>query len=87
MILGKDLNLDQEFLMLQFQSQQFNGYVFASKKCYNPYKRCCVFFQSLYNSLRMGGRAVLQFYPDGNQQIEMITNAAMKSGFFWWINS
>ena len=29
----------------------------------------------------MGGRAVLQFYPDGNQQIEMITNAAMKSGF------
>lgn len=39
------------------------------------------FFQSLYNSLRAGGRAVLQFYPDGIEQIEMITTAAMRCGF------
>lgn len=53
----------------------------ASKKSYNPFKRCCKFFQSLYDSLRIGGRAVLQFYPDGKHQLEMITSAAMKSGF------
>ncbi len=53
----------------------------ASKKFYNPFKRCCKFFQSLYESLRIGGRAVLQFYPDGKNQLEMITSAAMKSGF------
>ena len=53
----------------------------ASKKCYNPWKRCLKFFQSLYESIRIGGRAVLQFYPDGKHQLEMITSAAMKSGF------
>lgn len=31
--------------------------------------------------MRIGGRAVLQFYPDGKNQLEMITTAAMKSGF------
>jgi 18S rRNA (guanine1575-N7)-methyltransferase len=35
----------------------------------------------LYDSLRIGARAVLQFYPDGKNQLEMITTAAMKSGF------
>lgn len=53
----------------------------ASKRSDVPYKRCCKFFQSLYDSLRIGGRAVLQFYPDGKNQLEMITSAAMKSGF------
>lgn len=41
----------------------------ASKKSDNPFKRCCKFFQSLYDSLRIGGRAVLQFYPDGKHQL------------------
>jgi 18S rRNA (guanine1575-N7)-methyltransferase len=36
----------------------------ASKKCYNPWKRLGKFFSSLYNSLKSGGRAVLQFYPE-----------------------
>jgi len=53
----------------------------AAKKSDNPFKRCCKFFQSLYDSLRIGARAVLQFYPDGKNQLEMITTAAMKSGF------
>lgn len=29
----------------------------------------------------MGSRAVFQFYPDGKHQLEMITTAALKSGF------
>ena len=53
----------------------------ASRKNDNPFKRCCKFFQSLYDCLRIRGRAVLQFYPDGKHQLEMITTAAMKSGF------
>jgi 18S rRNA (guanine1575-N7)-methyltransferase len=53
----------------------------ASRKNDNPFKRCCRFFQSLYECLRIGGRAVLQFYPDGKHQMEMITTAAMKAGF------
>lgn len=53
----------------------------ASKKHDNPFRRCCKFFQCLYESMSMGGRAVFQFYPDGKHQLEMITTAAMKSGF------
>jgi len=41
----------------------------ASRKNDNPFKRCCKFFQSLYECLRIGGRAVLQFYPDGKHQL------------------
>lgn len=29
----------------------------------------------------MGGRVVLQFYPEGKGQVETLTTAAMKSGF------
>lgn len=53
----------------------------AGKKNDNPYKRLNTFFSSLYKSLKSGGRAVLQFYPDGNEQIEMITTSALKQGF------
>jgi len=53
----------------------------ASRKQDNPFRRCCRFFQALYECLNIGGRAVLQFYPDGKHQLEMITTAAMKSGF------
>ncbi|EGR34225.1 hypothetical protein IMG5_019900 [Ichthyophthirius multifiliis] len=53
----------------------------ASKKAHNPIQRLKKFFTSLYNSLKQGGRAVLQFYPDGSQQLEMITTTAMKCGF------
>eukprot|EP00958_Prasinococcus_capsulatus_P019986 scaffold2547_cov299-Prasinococcus_capsulatus_cf.AAC.1 len=41
--------------------------------------RC--FFTSLYKVLARGARAVLQIYPDGHKQAEMITTAAMRAGF------
>ena len=46
-----------------------------------PQKRLRVFFQSLYNSLARGARAVLQFYPDIPEQTNIITAAAEKAGF------
>jgi len=39
------------------------------------------FFNSLYRSLKRGGRAVIQLYPETPEQLEMITNAALKCGF------
>ncbi len=53
----------------------------ADAKDKNPYKRLYRFFSSLYKCLRKGARAVLQFYPEGTQQMEMITEAALKAGF------
>eukprot|EP00242_Pyramimonas_sp_CCMP2087_P017760 CAMPEP_0198210978 /NCGR_PEP_ID=MMETSP1445-20131203/22552_1 /TAXON_ID=36898 /ORGANISM="Pyramimonas sp., Strain CCMP2087" /LENGTH=229 /DNA_ID=CAMNT_0043885151 /DNA_START=309 /DNA_END=995 /DNA_ORIENTATION=- len=46
-----------------------------------PRVRLKRFFASLYAALTRGARAVLQFYPETPRQAEMITMAAMKSGF------
>jgi len=57
------------------------------KASHAPFRRLKRFFQSLYDSLVQGARAVLQFYPEGKNQkegqnqIEMITAAAMQCGF------
>jgi 18S rRNA (guanine1575-N7)-methyltransferase len=53
----------------------------ASRKSDNPYKRLNTFFSSLFKCLKSGGRAVLQFYPDGTEQVEMITTSALKQGY------
>lgn len=39
------------------------------------------FFDTLYVSLKRGGRAVLQFYPKNETQRTMISQAAIKAGF------
>lgn len=53
----------------------------SSKKGEVPQRRLMAFFQSLYNALRRGAKAVLQFYPSTPEQVNMITKAAMKCGF------
>eukprot|EP01066_Platyproteum_vivax_P005156 Platyproteum_vivax@DN16578_c0_g1_i1.p1 len=75
---------------LNFRSGVFDGAISisaiqwlcnADKKGHEPYLRLMAFFRWLYNSLNRGARAALQFYPDSPAQIEMITSAAMRSGF------
>lgn len=51
------------------------------RKCHVPFHRLKAFFTNLYNCLRKGARAALQFYPEDAGQVEMITAAAMKCGF------
>ena len=53
----------------------------AEKTAHNPYKRLHAFFQSLFSVLTRGAKCAFQFYPEGTQQIELISNAAMKCGF------
>lgn len=47
----------------------------------SPEGRLRRFFDSLYASLRRGGKAVCQFYPKNDQQRNMITSAATRAGF------
>lgn len=47
----------------------------------NPRKRLARFFESLYKTLRRGARAVLQFYPQNPEQLQLITASAMRAGF------
>lgn len=53
----------------------------CSQKGEVPQRRLMAFFQSLYNALRRGAKAVLQFYPSTPDQVNMISKAAMKCGF------
>lgn len=53
----------------------------ADKSCNEPRLRLKAFFGTLYRCLSRGARAVLQLYPENPAQLEMITAAAMRSGF------
>jgi 18S rRNA (guanine1575-N7)-methyltransferase len=53
----------------------------ADKTCNHPRTRLKAFFGTLYKCLARGARAVLQIYPENVAQLEMISSAAMKSGF------
>ncbi|KOB78633.1 putative methyltransferase WBSCR22 [Operophtera brumata] len=54
----------------------------ADKKSHNPVKRLYTFFSTLYASLSRSARAVFQFYPENESQMELLTGQAMKAGFF-----
>ncbi|XP_046979670.1 probable 18S rRNA (guanine-N(7))-methyltransferase [Schistocerca americana] len=54
----------------------------ADKRSHNPVKRLYKFFSTLYACLNRTARAVLQFYPENSDQIELVTTQAMKAGFF-----
>uniref|UniRef100_A0A224YRM6 18S rRNA (guanine-N(7))-methyltransferase n=1 Tax=Rhipicephalus zambeziensis TaxID=60191 RepID=A0A224YRM6_9ACAR len=53
----------------------------ADKKSHNPVKRLHAFFSSLYACLGRGRRAVFQFYPENADQVELLTQQAMRAGF------
>uniref|UniRef100_A0A6B2LCY1 Methyltransferase type 11 domain-containing protein n=1 Tax=Arcella intermedia TaxID=1963864 RepID=A0A6B2LCY1_9EUKA len=53
----------------------------ADSSAANPVTRINRFFNSLYACMVRGGRAVFQFYPENSQQIELLTSAALRSGF------
>jgi len=75
---------------LPFRSGMFDGAISisaiqwlcnADKTSHNPWRRLNTFFKSLFACLTRGAKAVLQFYPENAQQMEMITSAAMRCGF------
>lgn len=76
---------------LPFRAGAFDGAVsisalqwlcYADKASHNPTKRLYCFFSSLFACLSRSGRAVLQFYPENSEQVELITAQAIKAGFF-----
>jgi len=53
----------------------------ADASSHSPPARLARFFTTLHASLTRSARAVLQFYPDSDDQIQLITSIAMKAGF------
>ncbi|KDN51788.1 hypothetical protein RSAG8_00336, partial [Rhizoctonia solani AG-8 WAC10335] len=53
----------------------------ADASTHSPPARLARFFQTLHAALTRSARAVLQFYPQSDDQIQLIMGIAMKSGF------
>jgi 18S rRNA (guanine1575-N7)-methyltransferase len=53
----------------------------ADRKTQHPPKRLHCFFSSLYACMARGAKAVFQFYPENPDQMELITQQAMRAGF------
>lgn len=53
----------------------------ADKTINRPKARLQRFFSTLYASLDKGARAVFQFYPENDDQIQLIIDVATKCGF------
>lgn len=53
----------------------------ADKSCHNPAGRIHKFFSSLMIALARGSKAVFQFYPENEGQIDLLTGIALKCGF------
>ena len=75
---------------LPFRAGLFDGAIsisalqwlcYSNRRTHAPHRRLRAFFTSLYGCLARGARAALQFYPENPAQMEMITHAAMASGF------
>lgn len=54
---------------------------YSNSKEQNPRRRLTRFFSSLYNVMKRGGRAVLQFYPETAEQAVLISETATRVGF------
>ncbi|CAH4027707.1 probable 18S rRNA (guanine-N(7))-methyltransferase [Pieris brassicae] len=54
----------------------------ADKKSHQPVKRLYTFFSTLYAALSRSARAVFQFYPENESQLNLLTSQAMKAGFY-----
>jgi len=76
---------------LPFKAGIFDGAVsisalqwlcYANKTSHHPAKRLLQFFSTLFACLSRNARAVLQFYPENSEQVDLITTQAIKAGFF-----
>lgn len=53
----------------------------ADKVGNSPPQRLALFFNTLFASLTRGARAVFQFYPESDDQVNLIMSAATRAGF------
>lgn len=53
----------------------------SDAKSHNPIQRLNRFFTTLHSALKRPSRAVLQFYPESDDQVHLALSTAMKAGF------
>ncbi|WVW83822.1 hypothetical protein I302_105843 [Kwoniella bestiolae CBS 10118] len=53
----------------------------ADSSSHSPAQRLTRFFTTLHSALKNPSRAIFQFYPNSDDQVQMIVNAAQRAGF------
>jgi 18S rRNA (guanine1575-N7)-methyltransferase len=53
----------------------------ADSSSHSPPQRLTKFFTTLHSALRNPSRAVFQFYPSSDDQVQLITQSAQRAGF------
>ncbi|KAL7415006.1 S-adenosyl-L-methionine-dependent methyltransferase [Mrakia frigida] len=53
----------------------------SDSSSHNPAQRLLRFFTTLHSSLKRPSRAVLQFYPESDDQVHLALSTAMRAGF------
>lgn len=75
---------------MPFRAGMFDGAIsisavqwlcYADSSLHKPGKRLYKLFMTLYACLSRGSRAVFQFYPENDAQVELIISQAMRAGF------
>nr|QBS13804.1 18S rRNA (guanine-N(7))-methyltransferase [Macrobrachium nipponense] len=75
---------------MPFRAGMFDGAIsisavqwlcYADSRQHKPGKRLYQLFMTLYACLSRGSRAVFQFYPENDAQVELIVSQAMRAGF------
>lgn len=79
--LGQGFNVQPGFFDACISVSALQWLSYNDKKAHDPWKRLNRFFESLHKALKLGGKAAIQFYPEDEDQIEQISNAAIKNGF------
>ena len=79
--LGQGFNVQPGFFDACISVSALQWLSYNDKKAHDPWKRLNIFFESLHKALKLGGKAAIQFYPEDEDQIEQISNAAIKNGF------
>jgi 18S rRNA (guanine1575-N7)-methyltransferase len=81
-VLGKMRGLVRTFVLNLLGSVSVLQWLCNADKTINrPKARLQRFFSTLYASLNKGARAVFQFYPENDDQIELIIDVATRCGF------
>ncbi|KAK7075748.1 Williams Beuren syndrome chromosome region 22 protein, partial [Halocaridina rubra] len=91
-----DRELDGDLMLadigqgMPFRAGMFDGAIsisavqwlcYADSSHHKPAKRLYKLFMTLFACLSRGSRAVLQFYPENDAQVELIISQAMRAGF------
>ncbi|EPR79459.1 Methyltransferase [Spraguea lophii 42_110] len=79
--MGEGLNFKPGTFSYVISVSAFQWLFFSNKKTEDPIRRIKIFFQTIFRLLKRGGKAVIQFYPKDQKQLELAKKISASEGF------